>query len=400
MLGVVFGLQTLGPLIEQWPLMTTPIGLTIVVGVLGTLALAGLAALFRQWTAPIFGLFAGVYLLALLCWPIAVGPLPASQDVPWIYYLCNVATGYAVVAFPRRWVFALAYTIVATATLGLIRSVPSGGSATPLAASLDAIYCFLIGLVMLVIIVSLRQAARAVDQAQGYALESYATAVRHHATENERVRVDALVHDNVLITLLSAARARTAETKALAVRMAKGAIDHLNEAQSTFPSVRTDVRIEELVGRLRLAVAEQTKAFDVHIRVQDDIVMASVVADALAEAATQAMVNSVIHAGRPERPVSRSVRLTTRGGVDPEIRIEVSDDGAGFDMARVPAERLGVRTSIIERVVHVGGDAGVDSTPGVGTTVTLRWPAEPAIEVVPGAPVVSELIAESRGDRS
>jgi hypothetical protein len=59
-----------------------------------------------------------------------------------------------------------------------------------------------------------------------------------------------------------------------------------------------------------------------------------------------------------------------------------------------------VRTSIIERVVHVGGDAGVDSRPGVGTTVTLRWPAEPVIEVVPGAPVVSELIAESRGDRS
>jgi hypothetical protein len=40
----------------------------------------------------------------------------------------------------------------------------------------------------------------------------------------------------------------------------------------------------------------------------------------------------------------------------------------------VPTERLGVRVSILERVASAGGRAEIDSAPGTGTVVRLRWP--------------------------
>ncbi|MES1212591.1 MAG: hypothetical protein ABUT11_03485 [Leifsonia sp.] len=47
------------------------------------------------------------------------------------------------------------------------------------------------------------------------------------------------------------------------------------------------------------------------------------------------------------------------------------------------SERLGVRVSIIELVANLGGDAKVESAPGSGTTVVIRWPSdgrnEPAV---------------------
>ena len=57
--------------------------------------------------------------------------------------------------------------------------------------------------------------------AGGRARSATTIAVRQHATEVERVQVDAIVHDSVLTTLLSAAGAGTPEEQALAARMAR-----------------------------------------------------------------------------------------------------------------------------------------------------------------------------------
>lgn len=369
-IGLIFAAQALPPLLNQMPLMATPGGLTAIVAVFGSLVLAGLAAIFRQWTRSVFGLVSGVYLLTLAIWPLIV-PAIQQDDAPWIFYLANVASACAVSA--ARWPIALGYVAVTPVVLALVRITPSGGAVGVLDAVLDGIYAFLIGLVLLVIILSLRRAAREVDRAQGFALESYTTAVRHNATESERVRVDALVHDNVLVTLLSAARANTPETKALAVKMARGAIMHLEDAQTTFPLIGADVAVDELIGRLRLAAADQNEMVAVSIHVDASTEIPGAVAEALVEAATQAMVNSGNHASGGGRltDVARSLVVTTSGS---GIEIRVEDDGVGFDIERVPLERLGVRRSIIERISQVGGVAEIESRPGAGTRVTLRWP--------------------------
>ena len=47
------------------------------------------------------------------------------------------------------------------------------------------------------------------------------------------------------------------------------------------------------------------------------------------------------------------------------------DRGPGFDLDAVPADRRGVRDSIIGRMERHGGRATVHSTPGHGTEVEL-----------------------------
>ena len=59
---------------------------------------------------------------------------------------------------------------------------------------------------------------------------------------------------------------------------------------------------------------------------------------------------------------------------DDVITVMVSDQGAGFDPAAVPGDRLGVRESIVARMESVGGSARVWSSPGSGTSVMLTVP--------------------------
>jgi signal transduction histidine kinase len=52
----------------------------------------------------------------------------------------------------------------------------------------------------------------------------------------------------------------------------------------------------------------------------------------------------------------------------------VVDEGRGFDQARIPADRLGLRASVQERLAAVGGSAAIWTQPGQGTSVMLRVP--------------------------
>jgi signal transduction histidine kinase len=52
----------------------------------------------------------------------------------------------------------------------------------------------------------------------------------------------------------------------------------------------------------------------------------------------------------------------------------VLDQGRGFDQDRVPADRLGLRGSVSERLAAVGGGATIWTRPGQGTSVMLRVP--------------------------
>lgn len=52
----------------------------------------------------------------------------------------------------------------------------------------------------------------------------------------------------------------------------------------------------------------------------------------------------------------------------------VRDRGRGFDLARVPADRLGIRRSIVDRVERHGGTATIRSAVGEGTEVELCVP--------------------------
>ncbi len=370
--GVLVALQTLPALLAQLPAMDSAAGLATIVILFGSLALAGLAAIFRQWTARTFALFAVVYLLAVIFWQGIVGGALPGGDAPWIYYLSNVATGFTAIAARHAWWAAAAYTVITPVAIGWMRTQPAGGGVTLSQAVLDGLYSFFLGAVMLVIAVALRQAAASVDKAQADALERYSEAVRHNATESERVRVDALVHDSVLTTFLSAARARTAESKALTARMARNALGHLTDAQTSFPTPPADIPLSILAGRLRLAVAELPVPFDVHVRALGTGTVPEPAADAIVAAATQAMVNSINHAGT-DAHVARTLLIAE---IPDGVSVRVEDTGRGFDVDAIPVERLGVRNSILRRMEDVGGIATIRSQPGLGTVVELEWTGE------------------------
>ena len=68
---------------------------------------------------------------------------------------------------------------------------------------------------------------------------------------------------------------------------------------------------------------------------------------------------------------------------DDVITVMVSDQGAGFDLAAVAPDRLGVRGSIVDRMESVGGSARIWSSPGSGTSVMLTVPILEVVEPHP-----------------
>ena len=375
--GIVFGLQTIPWVLNQLD-EAQPIWLWIVIPALfGWLLVVLALSVAQKWARPAHGVFPVLYLLALITWPIFI--LPGAEvftGIHWLNYLITVATAMATIAFSTTW--ATIYLFVAPAVYVIVRLMPAGGNAPWELALLEGVFAIILGGGILILGTMLRQAASAVDTAQATAIDRYGHAVRQHATEVERVQVDSIVHDSVLTTFISAARAYTPEAMALAATMAGNAIGHLRDAALVSPADDTVVRLSVVSERIVDAANAQPEPFELRVRSVGTRSMPVQAAESIYSAAVQAMVNSLRHAG----PATTSRWLSIRGVSPGGIEVVVGDDGEGFVMADVPGERLGVRVSIVERMANAGGRAVILSAPGEGTTVTIRWPhgqASPAL---------------------
>jgi signal transduction histidine kinase len=182
------------------------------------------------------------------------------------------------------------------------------------------------------------------------------------------------VHDSVLTTLISAARAYSPEAMELAAVMAGNAIGHLHDAALMQPDDGTTVRLRSIAKRIADAAGGMSPPFELRGMEVGSRSIPATAGEAVYSAAVQAMVNSIQHGG-DGRPIERWVR--TRSARPGGIEVEVGDTGRGFVVESVPTERLGVRVSIVERITNAGGLATIASAPGEGTVVTVRWPATP-----------------------
>ena len=370
--GLVFGAQTLPLALAQSAALIPGAGAALMAVLYGTMATLAVASIAKVAVRGAALALAGLYALALLVWPLlVVDPAALAGQTPWLYYICTVATAAAVIALPVPG--ATAYTIAIPVVYGIIRLFPAGGQVNGLLAVLDAMYAVILGVAVLVIITMLRQAAEAVDTAQEGALQRYDLAARQHATANARVKVDALVHDSVLTTLLSAAAAASPEEQALAARMARDAINRLDEAGASGPRALENVGLPVLVRRLRAALTTFSAPFTVRVVNAGGVELPVEAVEALYTASVQAMVNSMQHADELGRATRRELRI--RGVRAGGCVIEIADNGAGFERASVPDERLGLRVSIEERMANAGGSADIVSASHHGTTVTIAWPA-------------------------
>jgi hypothetical protein len=367
--GIVFGAQTIPWLLGQLD-EAYPIWLWIVVPALfGTLIFVFVMSFLKIWVRQAHGLFAIVYLVTLVSWPFMVMPeADIFSGIHWLNYLITVATSMAAIAFSTT--VGTIYLFTAPTIYLLVRMTPLGGGAPWQLALLEGIYALILGAAVVIIITMLRQAAASVDGAQAMALDRYGHAVRQHATEVERVQVDSIVHDSVLTTLISAARADTVQAQQLAATMAGNAIGFLRDAAATSPDDGSTVPLRDLAERIADAAAALSSPFALSVGGVGDRSIPVNAAETIYSAAVQAMVNSLQHAG--EQGIKRWVEV--RGLAPAGIEVVVGDTGIGFAMVDVPPERLGVRVSIIERAANVGGSAAIKSAPGEGTIVSIRWP--------------------------
>jgi signal transduction histidine kinase len=91
---------------------------------------------------------------------------------------------------------------------------------------------------------------------------------------------------------------------------------------------------------------------------------------ALGLAVGQCLVNVLKHSGTMRAEV-------VAYGSDDEVTVMVIDAGRGFAVAETGADRLGLRQSVRRRMESVGGSVQVWSTPGRGTSIVIRLPAQP-----------------------
>jgi signal transduction histidine kinase len=83
--------------------------------------------------------------------------------------------------------------------------------------------------------------------------------------------------------------------------------------------------------------------------------------------AQEAVRNAIEHASASQIAVAL---VRTASG----LRLEVSDDGAGFDRTAIDPRRLGI-VGMGERAAAIGGDLEVDTAAGQGTRIVLTIPA-------------------------
>jgi signal transduction histidine kinase len=305
-------------------------------------------------------------LIALWRWQtLVVDPnlLPENFQA-WVWWLVGMATITMGVAKPL-WLGAL-YLVAASASWFYLDTSVAGGSGDPAIALQDSIYVFLLGGAVSSLIRLTRDGARRADEANSIAIESAVEQAQTDAAERERQRIDALVHDRVLNTLLVAANAKSEQEQQAVATMAVDAIASLESAVS-------DQEYESRVTTLGLYRSLRKAAFRASQDIEVEILSAGLedipaeIAQTITEAALQAMDNAVRHskAGR----IQLSLGSPTLAG----LVVEVKDNGTGFTPERLPKDRLGISTSIKARMELIGGEAQVSSSPGNGTTVLLRW---------------------------
>ena len=204
-----------------------------------------------------------------------------------------------------------------------------------------------------------------------------------NGADEDRARVARRLHDSAAQTLAALAlhaRAAVAQdaTPQLAAHLeavrdlAVRALEEVRDLSHTVhPRVLDDLGLPAAIEWLARSVAdEHGVVVGVEVRLDPELVPRRA-ATALYAVAREALGNAVRH-GRPD-----DVRIVLRAA-DGRIRLEITDDGSGFDVrdARARADGAGL-FAIRERLALVDGELDVTSAPGEGTRIVATTPLSP-----------------------
>lgn len=199
------------------------------------------------------------------------------------------------------------------------------------------------------------------------------------AGDAERRRIERNIHDGVqqelvaLIANLRLARNQLGREPAVADRTLAGLQEeagHLLEdlrelARGIHPSLLSDHGLVEAVearaARMPIPVSVRADAVSRAARFDDEVEGAAYFV------ASEALANVLKHAGADRATVGI-------GHSEGSLELEVTDDGAGFELSVAQGAGL---ANMHDRVEALGGRLTVDSRPGEGTRIGVRLPARP-----------------------
>lgn len=178
--------------------------------------------------------------------------------------------------------------------------------------------------------------------------------------EQERAEVAAHLHDSVLQTL-ALIQKRAGDPRQVA-RLARR---QERELRSWLLKRPGEAEKDSVAVALERAAAEVEELHGVPIEVVTvgDAPLSGGL-EAVVQAAREAMTNAAKFAGSERVDLYAEVE-------DDRVEVFVRDRGVGFDVDAIPADRRGVRDSIIARMERHHGRAAVKSSPGDGTEVEL-----------------------------
>ena len=321
----------------------------------------GLRALRRMLAA-----YAVVFLLVVVLWaPALRESLPAGLS-PWPLEVTALGTVPAAIAWrpPIAW----AYLVLNSLLIAPIRLLADGGEDLALALQYGLFTLTFASIFTALAMVAMRN-GYALDSATETARATTARAAAAASRAQEQSRLDALVHDNVMATLYYASQGQLDDSVR---RQAAKTLAQLEQLRGGRNQSGEPVTSEDFVARIRSVVLDASPEIDIDVIGSRGTTVPANVAEAFAEATSEAVRNSLTHAvASGASPVTRSAHIAI---TERNIRVVVRDDGQGFDTRDVSAHRLGIVVSIRGRLGAIpGANAVVDSRRGLGTVVTLSW---------------------------
>jgi hypothetical protein len=229
----------------------------------------------------------------------------------------------------------------------------------------DLAWGFSVAAVAFVIGIMALRAGRVLDATITRAYHRTVAVAAERSRRKERARVDGITHDRVMSILLAVSRTGVSDELQHQAAATIKQLDALRTGEETLPDVATPTAIREFDSASMIdhtTVHYDTSATSFSTRYPAGAVRA------MAAALAEALHNSVRHAG-PE--ATRQVVVTMSND---ELVVDVIDNGVGFNECDVPTDRFGIALSIRGRMDSVpGGSGNIESTPGEGTKVRLRW---------------------------
>jgi signal transduction histidine kinase/phage shock protein PspC (stress-responsive transcriptional regulator) len=192
--------------------------------------------------------------------------------------------------------------------------------------------------------------------------------VRSLAAEREerirsqaRAEMGAHLHDSVLQTL-ALVQKRAGDPRAVA------ALARTQERELRAWLAGREGDHDRLAAALEAVAGEVERAHGVPVEI---VVVGDHQLDGRSEALVAAAREAMVNAAKFGDGATVDVYAEASDGA---LQVYVRDRGPGFDPDAVPADRRGVRESIVGRMARHGGRAAIHSAPGAGTEVELTLP--------------------------